>query len=256
MIRASISDIKNRLENLSMEEVMKALPEYSSDDRIGVRKLIQLYEKRLLFLENETERLYQMKAYERKYDQYKFIAGIDEVGRGPLCGPVVTAAVILPKDTNILYVNDSKKLSEQKREELYSEIMDKAIAVGIGMVHADVIDDINILNATYKAMKYAISNLEVRPDFILVDAVTIPGLDIPQVGIIKGDEKSQSIAAASIIAKVTRDRMMKSYSELYPNYFFAKNKGYGTNEHVLALIEHGPSPIHRRSFIKNIISAS
>jgi ribonuclease HII len=239
-----------------MEEVIKVLPEYSSDDRIGVRKLIELYEKRFLLLEKEMERLYQMKAYERKYDQYHYIAGIDEVGRGPLCGPVVTAAVILPKDINIVYVNDSKKLSEQKREELYIEIMDKAIAIGIGITHADVIDDINILNATYKAMQQSINHLNVKPDFILVDAVTIPEIDIPQKGIVKGDEKSQSIAAASIIAKVTRDRMMQSYDELYPNYFFAKNKGYGTSEHIQALIEHGPSPIHRQSFIKNIINAS
>ena len=192
-----------------------------------------------------------MRVYERRYRERGTLCGIDEVGRGPLAGPVVAGAVILPEDCEILYLNDSKKLSEKKRELLYDEIMEKAIAVGIGAVSPERIDEINILQATYEAMRIAISRLSVRPDQLLNDAVTIPQVDIPQVPIIKGDAKSVSIAAASIIAKVTRDRMMVQYEDLYPGYEFASNKGYGSARHIAALKEIGPCPIHRRSFIKN-----
>ena len=192
-----------------------------------------------------------MRVYERRYRERGTLCGIDEVGRGPLAGPVVAGAVILPEDCEILYLNDSKKLSEKKRELLYDEIMEKAIAVGIGAVSPERIDEINILQATYEAMRIAISRLSVRPDLLLNDAVTIPQVGIPQVPIIKGDAKSVSIAAASIIAKVTRDRMMVQYEELYPGYEFASNKGYGSARHIAALKEIGPCPIHRRSFIKN-----
>lgn len=204
-------------------------------------------------LDKELARLETMKEFEREYDYCQYICGIDEVGRGPLAGPVVAAAVILPKDETILYLNDSKKLSEKKREALYEEIMDKAYATGIGMVGPERIDEINILQATYEAMRQAIGNLKVRPDLLLNDAVTIPEVDIPQVPIIKGDAKSVSIAAASIIAKVTRDRMMVEYDKTMPGYDFASNKGYGTKAHMEALRKLGPTPIHRRSFIKNII---
>ncbi len=170
-----------------------------------------------------------------------------------MAGPVVAGAVILPKDETILYLNDSKKLSEKKREALYEEIMDKAVATGLGMVGPGRIDEINILQATYEAMRQAIGNLKLRPDLLLNDAVTIPEVDIPQVPIIKGDAKSISIAAASIIAKVTRDRLMVEYDKLMPGYNFASNKGYGTKAHMEALKKLGPTPIHRRSFIKNII---
>ena len=202
-------------------------------------------------LKAERERLEGMRVYERQYRERGTLCGIDEVGRGPLAGPVVAGAVILPEDCEILYLNDSKKLSEKKRELLYDEIMEKAIAVGIGAVSPERIDEINILQATYEAMRIAISRLSVRPDLLLNDAVTIPQVDIPQVPIIKGDAKSVSIAAASIIAKVTRDRMMVQYEELYPGYEFASNKGYGSARHIAALKEIGPCPIHRRSFIKN-----
>ena len=202
-------------------------------------------------LKAERERLEGMRVYERRYRERGTLCGIDEVGRGPLAGPVVAGAVILPEDCEILYLNDSKKLSEKKRELLYDEIMEKAIAVGIGAVSPERIDEINILQATYEAMRIAISRLSVRPDLLLNDAVTIPQVDIPQVPIIKGDAKSVSIAAASIIAKVTRDRMMVQYEELYPGYEFASNKGYGSARHIAALKEIGPCPIHRRSFIKN-----
>ena len=204
-------------------------------------------------LEKELARMKQMSVYEEEYSMCEYICGIDEVGRGPLAGPVVAAAVILPKDQEILYLNDSKKLSEKKREALYDEIMEKAVAVGIGFASPARIDEINILQATYEAMRMAIGKLEVRPDLLLNDAVTIPEVDIPQVPIIKGDAKSKSIAAASIIAKVTRDRLMVEYDSVMPGYDFASNKGYGTKAHIAGLKELGPTPIHRRSFIGNFI---
>ena len=193
------------------------------------------------------------KALEEKYADYAFICGIDEVGRGPLAGPVVAGAVILPKECEILYINDSKKLSAAKRDELYDEIMDKAVAVGLGMASPARIDEINILQATYEAMRQAIGNLKVKPDLLLNDAVTIPEVVIPQVPIIKGDAKSVSIAAASIVAKVTRDRLMEEYDKVLPGYGFASNKGYGSAEHIIALQTLGPTPIHRRSFIGHFV---
>ena len=204
-------------------------------------------------LEKELERTKAMSVYEETYGDYAYICGIDEVGRGPLAGPVVAGAVILPKDNPILYLNDSKKLSERKREALYDEIMEHAVATGIGMVGPARIDEINILQATYEAMRMAISNLKVRPDILLNDAVTIPEVDIRQVPIIKGDAKSVSIAAASIIAKVTRDRLMVEYDKVLPGYDFASNKGYGTKAHIEGLKKLGPSPIHRATFIKNFV---
>lgn len=211
-------------------------------------------QKRQEKLKAERERLEAMKEYEYRYEDRGMLCGIDEVGRGPLAGPVVAGAVILPKDCEILYLNDSKKLSEKKRELLYDEIMEKAVAVGLGVVGPDRIDEINILQATYEAMRMAISNLKVRPDLLLNDAVTIPKVEIPQIPIIKGDAKSVSIAAASIIAKVTRDRMMVEYENLYPGYGFASNKGYGAAKHIAALKEIGPCVIHRKTFIKNFVS--
>ena len=209
--------------------------------------------KKLEKLRQEKERMHEMFAYERKSGQYNYICGVDEVGRGPFAGPVVAAAVILPKDCDILYLNDSKKISEKKRDILYDEIYEKAVAVGIGMASEKVIDEINILQATYKAMQSAIEKLEVVPDLLLNDAVTIPEISIPQVPIIKGDAKSASIAAASIVAKVTRDRMMKEYDAVYPGYQFARNKGYGTKAHIEAIRAQGICEIHRRTFVKKYI---
>lgn len=209
--------------------------------------------KRLEKLRLEKERMYEMFAYEREYGEYTHICGVDEVGRGPFAGPVVAAAVILPKDCDILYLNDSKKLSEKKRETLYDEIYEKAEAIGIGMASEKVIDEINILQATYQAMRSAIGKLEVVPNLLLNDAVTIPEVSIRQVPIIKGDAKSASIAAASIVAKVTRDRMMKEYDGIYPGYQFAKNKGYGTKAHIEAIKAQGICDIHRRTFVKKYI---
>lgn len=210
-------------------------------------------EKKALKLQLEKQRIEEMCAYEKKYSDYEFICGIDEAGRGPFAGPVVAGAVILPKDSRILYVNDSKKLSEKKREELYDIIMKEAVSVGVGIAAPERIDEINILNATYEAMQQAINNLTVTPGILLNDAVNIPGIDIKQIPIIKGDAKSLSIASASIIAKVTRDRIMYGYDKLYPEYGFAKHKGYGTKQHREALAEYGPCPIHRKTYIKKYI---
>ena len=204
-------------------------------------------------LKKELERTEAMSVYEKEHSDCQYICGIDEVGRGPFAGPVVAGAVILPKDDPILYLNDSKKLTANKREELYDVIMEKAIAVGIGMASPQRIDEINILQATYEAMREAISKLKVTPQLLLNDAVTIPGVTIPQVPIIKGDAKSASIAAASIVAKVTRDRMMVEYDSALPGYGFASNKGYGSAEHIEALKKYGPTPIHRASFITHFV---
>lgn len=202
----------------------------------------------------ERERLDGMRVYEREYAACGQICGIDEAGRGPLAGPVVAAAVILPPDCEILYLNDSKKLTARRRELLYEEIMEKALAAEVGIVEPQRIDEINILQATYEAMRQAIGKLKHKPQLLLNDAVTIPGVSIKQVPIIKGDAKSISIAAASIIAKVTRDRMMVEYDRTYPQYGFASNKGYGAKAHIEAIKKFGPTPIHRRSFIGNFVS--
>lgn len=204
-------------------------------------------------LEKERERLKEMSIYEEKYGMYHHICGIDEAGRGPLAGPVVAGAVILPKDTEILYLNDSKKLSEKRREALYDEIMERAVSVGVGVIGPERIDEINILNATYEAMQTAVAALDVKPDILLNDAVTIPDIETEQIPIIKGDAKSISIAAASIIAKVTRDRMMAEYDLSMPGYGFARHKGYGTKAHIESLKRLGPCPIHRRTFIKKFV---
>lgn len=248
-----ISDIKKEFALASINQLSYIIEKYRSDNRVGVINLIQKYEKVVNKLHKEIERTENMKSYENRYVEYSYICGIDEVGRGPLAGPVVACAVILPKDCNILYINDSKQLSEKKREELYDQIMEQAVAVGVGSVPPSRIDEINILQATFEAMRQAINNLSIKPDILLNDAVTIPQIDIKQVPIIKGDAKSISIAAASIIAKVTRDRLMVAYDKIFPQYGFANNKGYGSKEHIDALKECGPSLIHRASFIKNFI---
>ena len=206
--------------------------------------------KRQQKLQAELERLEGMLVYEREYRPLGVVCGIDEVGRGPLAGPVVAGAVILPEDCQILYLNDSKKLTERRRELLYDEIMEKAVAVGLGVVSQERIDEINILQATYEAMREAVGKLDPQPEILLNDAVTIPGLSQRQI--IKGDAKSQSIAAASVVAKVTRDHMMIALDEAYPQYGFASNKGYGSAAHMAALREYGPCPLHRRTFIRNI----
>ena len=226
---------------------------YREDTRSGVQALIRRSEKQREALEKETARIYQLQQYERDYENEGLICGIDEVGRGPLAGPVVAGAVILPKNCEILYLNDSKQLSAEKREQLYDVILEHAVAVGIGIVSPQRIDEINILQATYEAMRQAIEKLNPQPAVLLNDAVRIPQVAIQQVPIIKGDAKSVSIAAASIVAKVTRDRMMEQYEEVFPGYGFARNKGYGSKEHIEALQTMGPTAIHRRSFIGHFV---
>ena len=254
MSEKKITEIQKEYKEVPIEGLPDFIEEYISDGRPGVSKIIGVAQKRMEKLRVEKERIEKLKEYENQYwDTVSYIGGIDEVGRGPLAGPVVTACVVLPKDCSILYINDSKKLSAAKREELYDIIMKEAVSVGIGVVSEKRIDEINILQATYEAMRQAIAESTVEPEILLNDAVTIPGINIKQVPIIKGDAKSISIGAASIIAKVTRDRMMVEYDKIYPMYHFASNKGYGSAEHIAALKEYGPCPIHRRSFIGNFV---
>lgn len=246
-------EIKQILQAAGISALPDFINTYETDHRSGVRSLVEKAKKKLDEYEKELARTEKMKEYEKEYTDYSYICGIDEVGRGPLAGPVVAGAVILPKDCDILYLNDSKQLSEKKREELYEIIMEKAVSTGLGFVSPERIDEINILQATYEAMREAIGALSQTPDLLLNDAVTIPEVSIRQIPIIKGDAKSISIAAASIIAKVTRDRLMVQYDSMFPEYGFAGNKGYGAQAHLDALRKFGPTPIHRRSFIKNFI---
>ena len=207
--------------------------------------------------EKEIERLNKLKEEEQKLysGNIEYICGIDEAGRGPLAGPVVVGAVIMPKDSFIEGVNDSKKVSEKKREKLYDEITENAIAWSVGIVDQKTIDEINILNATKLALKNALEGLKQRPDIIMVDALDkMDTLGIPYISVIKGDAKIYSISAASIIAKVTRDRIMREWDEVYPMYGFAKHKGYGTADHIKAIKENGPCMLHRETFIKNFIN--
>ena len=260
-IKARFAEAGERLKKASMRtkaESAAGLLEnleqtYREDTRSGVQALIRRSEKQREALEKETARIYQLQQYERDYENEGLICGIDEVGRGPLAGPVVAGAVILPKNCEILYLNDSKQLSAEKREQLYDVILEHAVAVGIGIVSPQRIDEINILQATYEAMRQAIEKLNTQPAVLLNDAVRIPQVAIQQVPIIKGDTKSVSIAAASIVAKVTRDRMMEQYEEVFPGYGFARNKGYGSKEHIETLQTMGPTAIHRRSFIGHFV---
>ena len=249
----TIGEIRAEFSDACAEDYPSLFEKYREDSRSGVVKLLEQYRKKEEALKKEIARTEAMKAFEHKYEHLGYLCGIDEVGRGPLAGPVVACAVILPKDCDILYLNDSKQLTAKKREELYDVIMEKAVSVGIGMAGPQRIDEINILQATYEAMRQAVGNLKVVPQLLLNDAVTIPEVTIPQVPIIKGDAKSISIAAASIVAKVTRDRMMVEYDEVMPGYGFASNKGYGSAAHIEALKKYGPSPIHRASFITHFI---
>lgn len=249
-----ISVIREIFQAAEEERLPELIERYERDGRSGVQALVAGARRKIAALEKEKERIRQMRRYEREYSSYMYICGVDEAGRGPLAGPVVAGAVILPKDCEILYVNDSKQLSEKKREALYDVILDQAEAVGVGCIPPERIDEINILQATYEAMREAINGLDPSPDLLLNDAVTIPKVQIRQVPIIKGDARSISIAAASIVAKVTRDRMMTEYAEIFPEYDFAGNKGYGSQGHIEALKKYGPSPIHRRSFIKNFVT--
>ncbi len=251
----SIAQIKERLTACPASDLPALLLEYEADSRKGVQNLLARFQKIYQQAQAEQQRLEAMLTYEKAAYQngYTYIAGIDEVGRGPLAGPVVAAAVILPQNHKIPFVNDSKQLSAQKRAVLAEQIKKEALAYAIGIIPNERIDEINILQATYEAMRQALSQLSVQPDFILADAVTIPKITIPQQSIIKGDAKSLSIAAASILAKVTRDAMMEEMANVYPHYDFASNKGYGSQKHIAGIAQYGLCPIHRRSFVGKIL---
>ena len=292
----SIKEIEDIFKNTPMGEIENRAREFETDERGGVKKVIEKYQKKLEAGKTECERLDSLFYFEKKFRaETPVICGIDEVGRGPFAGPVVAGAVILPADVveawkegmmhsplgewtrnngvttsdsmdsqdktktardwmDITGLNDSKQVNVKRREVLYEEITSKAVAYGIGVIPPARIDEVNIRNATMEAMKLAVEDLGVVPDLLLIDAMQLKNVPIRQVDIIKGDARSLSIAAASIVAKVTRDRMMVDYAELYPEYHFDKNAGYGTAEHIAALKEHGPCAIHRRSFIGNYVN--
>lgn len=253
MERERISQIQRTLQAACETELPAFIEAYGQDERAGVQKMVLSAQKRLEAFRREQARIEEIRKYEEQYGDYQWICGVDEAGRGPLAGPVVAGAVILPKGCRILYLNDSKQLSEKKREELYQVILEQAAACAVGYATPERIDEINILQATYEAMREAVGKLKPSPDILLNDAVTIPGISLPQRPIVKGDEKSITIGAASILAKVTRDRLMREYDRVFPAYGFAQNKGYGSPAHIAALKKYGPTPIHRRSFITHFI---
>ena len=251
---AGIQEAYRRLDKTDESLLLAFAASLDDDERAAAMQIAKKARTAAEKLGLERARLEKMRIFERACEEegYTIICGIDEAGRGPLAGPVVAGAVILPKDCEILGINDSKKLSEKRREELYEEVMEKAVAVGTGVVGSRRIDEINILQADYEAMCEAIGKLSVMPQVLLNDAVTIPQVRIRQKNIIHGDAKSISIAAASVIAKVTRDRIMVEYDSLFPEYGFARHKGYGTSDHYAAIRKYGLCQIHRRSFLKNL----
>ena len=255
MTNKSVKEIKEILDSLEVDKYLDYIEILKNDKRKSVQNLALKLAKKLDNIRKEEERLERINIYENEgYEKgYLYIGGIDEAGRGPLAGPVVAAVVVFKQGTKIEGINDSKKLSESKREELFEIIKKEALDYGIGIVNNEEIDEFNILNATYMAMKKALNSLKQKPDYLLIDAATIPGIDIKQNPIIKGDSKSISIAAASILAKVTRDSMMYQYDEIYPEYGFKSHKGYGTKEHYDAIEKYGITPIHRKSFLKNVL---
>lgn len=245
----ALGKIKEQLESLDWEQRLQKMEEYRQDERAGVKKLLEKYERAWNDYQEEIKRTQKMYEFESKNRQYTYICGVDEVGRGPVAGPVMAGAVILPVDHEILYLNDSKKLTKKKREEMYELLKKEVISFGIGETSSEQIDEKGIAWSVFEAMRQAIGKLSVTPDLILVDAFRIPDITIPQINIIKGDAKSASIAAASIMAKVTRDRLMEEYDEKYPGYEFGKHAGYGTKAHMDAIQKHGMCPIHRKTFI-------
>lgn len=245
---ATIKEIQQRLE-LVTDLADPFLAEAANDQRSGVQKAIEKRKRAIQAELDEDLRLEQMLRYEKELYKadYQGIAGIDEVGRGPLAGPVVAAAVILPPECKIKGLNDSKKIPKKKHQEIYQAVLDKALAVGVGLMNNEIIDQVNIYEATKLAMKEALSKLSLKPDYLLIDAMKLD-VDIPQESIIKGDANSLSIAAASIVAKVTRDKLMADYDKKFPGYDFAKNAGYGTRSHLQGLERSGVTPIHRKTF--------
>lgn len=243
----SIREVEDVLSSEPSEEFLKIC---AKDSRQGVQRLVVRYTKHYQEQRAEFQRIQGMLTEEKKLwkNGFLYVAGLDEVGRGPLAGPVMAAACILPARFDLPGLNDSKQLSESKREKLFEQIQNQAIGYAVGSAEPAEIDALNILQATKLAMKRALEDLKIRPHFLLIDALELPQIKIPQKGIIRGDSLSASIAAASILAKVTRDRWMTELHEIYPEYGFNRNKGYGTKEHLKALQTYGPCPLHRRSF--------
>ena len=253
MKKTPVSRIREEIREVSFEEYPLYIEMLAGDERKAVQSLVKSMEKKYSAYLFEKERIAGMREYEMMLHSkgMKLVAGVDEVGRGPLAGPVVTAAVVMPENSEILYINDSKKLSAKKREELSEIIKKEAVCWSVGIMSNEDIDRMNILEATKTAMKKAVESLDIKPDAVLIDALRID-IGIPQKDFIKGDERIYSIGAASIVAKVYRDDLMRKYGEKYPGYGFERNMGYGTMEHVEGIREHGLTPIHRKSFCKNI----
>lgn len=251
----SVADIKRQLETIQDAQQFKQ--EWLTDTRKSVQRLLETWRRNKQKQQQALEKLERMFVYEQQLQQkgYQYIAGIDEVGRGPLAGPVVAACVVMPLDDKIVGINDSKQLSAKKRSVLYDAIKDKAISIGVGMIEPEIIDEVNIYQATKLAMQQAIDNMSVAPDYLLIDAMSLDN-NIPQQAIIKGDANSYAIAAASIVAKEIRDRLMADYAVSYPQYGFEQNAGYGTKVHLEAIDVFGVTPIHRKSFepIKSIVA--
>lgn len=248
----NIKDIEEILKNTAIENLSQVLAAFEADERSGVQKLIAKYKKKIEQLESIRAEWELRMAFDSAFEAHELIVGIDEVGRGPLAGPVVAAAVILPPQVELFGLKDSKKLNSQKREVLYQEIQEAALAIGVGIVDAQRIDEINILQATFEAMRQALSQISTDYKCILVDGnKEIPHVKSMQHVIIGGDNKSASIAAASVVAKVTRDRMMEKYAEIYEGYDWENNKGYGSSKHYDAIRSQGITPLHRKSFLKN-----
>lgn len=253
----TIAQLKSWLKESEQEEVKDHLSQLKSDPRIGVQRIITQWEQKEELLQQRVQHWHMLNQEEKKLQGkgFSYIAGVDEVGRGPLAGPLVAAAVILPRDFVLFGINDSKQLKKEEREEYDIQIRKQAIAYSITYIEAKEVDRINIYQATIKAMSQALLELATQPEFALIDAMKLP-ISIPYKSIIKGDTKSASIAAASIIAKVSRDEWMAEMSQLYPQYGFERNKGYGTKEHLQAIESHGPTPIHRRSFLTKQLNVS
>lgn len=253
----TIEQLKSWLKETEHKEINSRLYHLKNDPRSGVQRLISQWEQREKLLQQRQEHWQLINQEEKELHRkgYTYIAGVDEVGRGPLAGPLVVAAVILPHDFELLGMNDSKQLKKEQREEFAIHIREMAISFSITYLEAKEIDRINIYQATIKAMSQALGDLPIQPEFALIDAMKLP-IDIPYKSIIKGDAKSASIAAASIVAKVSRDKWMVEMSQLYPHYGFDRNMGYGTKEHLQAIEEYGPTPIHRRTFLRKQLDAS
>jgi ribonuclease HII len=258
--KMSLKQLQGLINEGRPEVYSEVIDVLNGDPRGGAQKLVRFCQARLEEHRRERDRLNRMYSYERQVWAmgYKLVAGLDEVGRGPLAGPVVAAAVILSGETSLPGLEDCRRLSGKRRQELFEQIQESALGIGIGMVHPEGIDEANVMMATYKAMVKAVANLPVSPDYLLIDSLHLPGVAQPQAPIAGGDGQSCSIAAASIVAKVTRDDYMVEMDKLYPQYGFANHKGYGTLEHRDALERHGPCPIHRKSYgsVREIMSLS